>query len=215
MYSNVLQWRQIRKKILVDGKSILSTSKDTGISRNTIRKILKTEIPPGYGGRKTQKEKKHSLIKTEKLSKTELDRIRWQEWIYEIERGNLLVHKWEKILSGQNIHNRKIVLAVMAKEEGFTIRAISEHLGISRNTILFRSNAYIAGGIDGLLGRKSKPSLVDDVVFTKALFTLLHEPPSLSGFNRTSWRLDDLRQALSTQGIKVCKDIIRCVFQRS
>ena len=79
MYSNVLQWRQIRKKILVDGKSILSTSKDTGISRNTIRKILKTEIPPGYGGRKTQNEKKHSSIKTEKLSKIELDRIRWQE----------------------------------------------------------------------------------------------------------------------------------------
>ena len=215
MYSNVLQWRQIRKKILVDGKSILSSSKDTGISRNTIRKILKTEIPPGYGGRKTQNEKKHSSIKTEKLSKIELDRIRWQEWLYEIERGNLLVHKWKKILSGQNIHNRKIVLAVMAKEEGFTIRAISEHLGISRNTILFRSNAYIAGGIDGLLGRKSKPSLVDDVAFTKALFTLLHEPPSLSGFNRTSWRLDDLRQALSTRGIKVCKDIISKAIHKS
>ena len=45
MYSNVLQWRQIRKKILVDGKSILSTSKDTGISRNTIRKILKQRFP--------------------------------------------------------------------------------------------------------------------------------------------------------------------------
>ena len=203
MYSNLLQWRQIRKKILIDGESIQSVSKGTGISRNTIRKILKTESPPGYGGRKTQKEKKHSSIKTEKLSKTELDRIRWQEWIYEIERGNLLDQKWRKALSGQNIHNRKIVLAVMAKEEGFTIRAISEHLGISRNTILFRLNAYIKGGIDGLLGRKSKPRLVDDIAFTKALFTLLHEPPSLSGFNRTSWRLDDLRQALFTKGIKV------------
>ena len=79
MYSNVLQWRQIRKKILVDGKSIQSISKSSGISRNTIRKILKTESPPKYGGQKTQKEKKHSSIKTEKLSKTELDRIRWQE----------------------------------------------------------------------------------------------------------------------------------------
>ena len=88
MYSNLLQWRQIRKKILVDGKSIQSISKSSGISRNTIRKILKTESPPGYGGQKTQKEKKHSSIKTVKISKTELDQIRWQEWIYEIERGN-------------------------------------------------------------------------------------------------------------------------------
>jgi hypothetical protein len=44
MYSNLLQWRQIRKKILIDGESIQSVSKGTGISRNTIRKILKTEI---------------------------------------------------------------------------------------------------------------------------------------------------------------------------
>ena len=93
----------------------------------------------------------------------------------------------------------------MAKEEGFTLRAIALHLGISRNTVLFRTNAYNEGGIDGLLGRKSKPSLLDDITFTKALFTLLHEPPSLSGFNRTSWRLDDLRQALFKKELKLVK----------
>ena len=65
MYSNLLQWRQIRKKILVDGKSIQSISKSSGISRNTIRKILKTERPPGYGGRKTQKEKSIHQVKLE------------------------------------------------------------------------------------------------------------------------------------------------------
>jgi transposase len=215
MYSNLLQWREIRKKILIDGISIHSISKGTGISRNTIRKILKTENPTGYGGRGLLKKKKHSSIKTEKPSKTDLDRIKWQEWIYEIERGNLLVQKWERALSGQNIHKRKIVLAVMAKEEGFTIRAISEHLSLSRNTILFRSNAYIKGGMEGLLGRKSKPSLVDDVAFTKALFTLLHEPPSLSGFNRTSWRLDDLRQALLTKGFEAGKGIISKAIRKA
>ena len=40
--------------------------------------------------------------------------------MYEIERGNLLVQKWEKALSGQNTHNRKIVLAVIIKEEYFS-----------------------------------------------------------------------------------------------
>ena len=215
MYSNLLQWRKIRKEILIDGISIHSISKGTGISRNTIRKILKTENPTGYRGQGLLKKKKHSSIKTEKPSKTDLDRIKWQEWIYEIERGNLLVQKWERALSGQNIHKRKIVLAVMAKEEGFTIRAISEHLSVSRNTILFRSNAYIKGGMEGLLGRKSKPSLVDDVAFTKALFTLLHEPPSLSGFNRTSWRLDDLRQALLTKGFEAGRGIISKAIRKA
>ena len=58
MYSNLLQWREIRKEILIDGISIHSISKGTGISRNTIRKILKTENPTGYGGRGLLKKKK-------------------------------------------------------------------------------------------------------------------------------------------------------------
>ena len=128
MYSNPSQWRQVRKTILIDGASIQSVSKSTGISRNTIRKILKNETPPGYGGGESSKPKKNCRIKPAKQSKVEIDRIRWKEWIYEIERGNLPKEDWEEILNGQKIHSRKIVMAAMAREYGFTNRAIAEHL---------------------------------------------------------------------------------------
>ena len=39
---------KIRRQILVDGKSIRSVSRDTGLSRNTIRKYLQDDSPPRY-----------------------------------------------------------------------------------------------------------------------------------------------------------------------
>lgn len=39
---------KIRRLVLVDGKSIRSVSKSTGISRNTIRKYLSDDNPPCY-----------------------------------------------------------------------------------------------------------------------------------------------------------------------
>lgn len=215
MYSNPSQWRQVKKRILIDGASIQSVSNSTGISRNTIRKILKHETPPGYGGRKSTKQKTQCIKKPPKQSKVEIDRIRWKEWIYEIERGNLPSKDWEEILNGQKIHARKIVMAAMARECGFTNRAIAEHLDLSRNTVRNHLHAYDHAGIDGLLGRKRMAKMEDDEVFTKALFGLLHEPPSLSGFNRTSWRLDDLREALVTKGHVAGKSIISKAIRKA
>jgi len=39
---------KIRRLVLVDGNSIRSVSKSTGISRNTIRKYLTDDNPPNY-----------------------------------------------------------------------------------------------------------------------------------------------------------------------
>ena len=39
---------KIRRQILVDGRSIRSVSRETGLSRNTLRKYLTDEAPPRY-----------------------------------------------------------------------------------------------------------------------------------------------------------------------
>ena len=39
---------KIRRQILVDGNSVRSVSRETGLSRNTIRKYLKEHSPPTY-----------------------------------------------------------------------------------------------------------------------------------------------------------------------
>lgn len=40
------------------------------------------------------------------------------------------------------------------------------------------------------------------------MFALLHEPPSLSGYNRTTWRLQDLKAALAARGHSASKSVI-------
>jgi transposase len=44
----VEQWAELRREHFVGGKSIKELSRTTGLSRNTIRRALRSERPPGY-----------------------------------------------------------------------------------------------------------------------------------------------------------------------
>jgi transposase len=112
------------------------------------------------------------------------------------------------LLSPPPNNPRKKLLSVMALDMGFSINATAKHLGLSRNTVRKYLAAFDAGGIDGLLARKTVPRKVDDEAFRSALFALLHEPPSLSGYNRTTWRLQDLKDALATRGHWASRSVI-------
>jgi hypothetical protein len=43
----------------------------------------------------------------------------------------------------------------------------------------------------------------------KTVFALLHEPPSESGINRTTWRMVDLTKTLRERGTPVCAQVVR------
>jgi transposase len=51
MYYDVGQWRHIRRRILEKGTPKRRVSRETGVSRRTINKMLTHEHPPGYGPR--------------------------------------------------------------------------------------------------------------------------------------------------------------------
>lgn len=65
----VEQWAQLRREHFVGGKSIKRLAKETGLSRNTIRRALRSETPPEYrrvsGGSKLDpfKPEIHRLLK--------------------------------------------------------------------------------------------------------------------------------------------------------
>ena len=80
---------------------------------------------------------------------------------------------------------------------------------MSRNTVKKCLLLFSTGGLDALLSRKERPRKANDESFRKMLFGLLHEPPSLSGFNRTTWRMDDLQLALAAKGCPACDSVIR------
>jgi transposase len=51
MYRDIVQWRQIRRRVLEDGTPKKQVARETGISRRTLNRILTHEGPPGYGPR--------------------------------------------------------------------------------------------------------------------------------------------------------------------
>ena len=44
---------------------------------------------------------------------------------------------------------------------------------------------------------------------------MLHSPPSDHGFNRTTWKVDDLQQALDTTGLTLGKHAIRVIIKEA
>ena len=51
MYREIVQWRQIRRRVLEDGTPKKQVAREAGISRRTLNRILTHESPPGYGPR--------------------------------------------------------------------------------------------------------------------------------------------------------------------
>ncbi|KAA0982649.1 IS630 family transposase [Pseudomonas sp. ANT_J12] len=184
-------------------------AKKEGMSRSTLRKILIFESPPGYGGRSIPKPQQRSLSLSPSIPHVDIVRQRWMEWLYDLERGALPSNSLQSALYGLGRYRRKKVLAVMARRSGFTINAIVDHLGLSKTTVRRCSALFDTGGLDALLGRKKLPRKADDDAFRAALFSLLHEPPSLSGFIRTTWRMADLKKTLVARGFSASDDVIR------
>jgi hypothetical protein len=60
-----------------------------------------------------------------------------------------------------------------------------------------------------------RAKLSDDDSLKKIVFAVLHEPPSVHGFNRTSWRMDDLRRAIETRGRLVSKGVIHTIIKEA
>jgi hypothetical protein len=86
---------------------------------------------------------------------------------------------------------------------------------LSRTTVRRYLSIFNAGGIEALLDRKPRLRKADDDAFRNALFSLLHEPPSASGFNRTTWRMVDLRKILADRGSPESDRVAREAIRKS
>lgn len=99
------------------------------------------------------------------------------------------------------------------------LRDFYEHHRTCSQTFRKYYNRYRASGSEGdLLPRRRGPkcrerSAAELEQTREALFRVLHSPPSEFGFNRTSWKRDDLQQALRTSGFILSKRAIRSVVK--
>jgi len=148
----------------------------------------------------------------------------WMKWLYSIEQPHRVPSNAEvsaglckiyDVLAPSPNSPRTKALVVLANLEGFSISHIARCLAISRKTVQGYLAAFQAGGESELFKGKSRLSKSHDLELKKCIFALLHEPPSLHGFNRTTWRMDDLQVALNKSGHLAGEYTIRKVIKEA
>ena len=107
--------------------------------------------------------------------------------------------------------DRKKAMVVIAHWKKVPSRIIADCLQIPTSTVVRYFHIFEAGGTAALFPRRVK-RCADSSDERKAIFALLHSPPSLYSINRTSWRMEDLRRVLILSGHRIsCNRIHRMI----
>lgn len=111
---------------------------------------------------------------------------------------------------------RNRALTVAAHLKGIPARSASQFLLIDTASAREYLKRFHEGGLAGLfdLSRKEVKK-ADDLLYKDAVFKILHAPPQTYGFNRTTWRMPDLKLVLATQGLKISAINIRQIIRKA
>jgi transposase len=127
------------------------------------------------------------------------------------EFSTLLHHLYEGRLSDRN---RSMV--ILATRRGLSQSMICAFLDISPKSCGKYLRAFERGGSAALFARQTKSTRkFDNEAITKAVFGILHEPPSNHGINRTSWTMAHLCAVLAKSGNPACPEVVRAITKEA
>ncbi len=111
---------------------------------------------------------------------------------------------------------RSRALVILGTKKGLSMRRLSDLLCLSRATVVKHWLSYCQNGWQPpIVSQRKSSAKIDKYSNKEAVFSLLHSPPSLHGFNRTTWRMVDLQSALRRQGKSMCKSVIHTIIKEA
>lgn len=151
-------------------------------------------------------------------------------WILRIVQGDLNYTGLQEQLKGklapkeiQMLHSavllrplkyRKRALAVLAHAAGIPKTTIAQCLFICTSTVNNCIRVFKSGGAVGLLAKSQWPRRKhEEQTYIDTVFSVLHAPPACYGFNRTTWRMDDLHQIMEQKGLRINRASIRKIIK--
>ena len=108
------------------------------------------------------------------------------------------------------LSDRNRSMVVLASRRGLSSRMICSFLDIDNKSCRKYLQRFERGGYAELFAPQINPTRkFDDEAIKKAIFGLLHEPPSNYGINRTTWIMADLSRVLRETGRPASPEVIR------
>ena len=120
---------------------------------------------------------------------------------------------YDSIINGHlRFRNRAITLFLYLN--GVSQREIAKFLFLSRGPIKQYIRKFKTGGIDKLFNfKKDVVKKSENPKYKERLFSILHSPPISYGINRTTWRIEDLKNIMKENGFEICRHNIRKIIK--
>jgi transposase len=113
-------------------------------------------------------------------------------------------------------HLERRALTIIYYLYGIGNKTIMEFLGLSRNTVKRYIRKFQTSGVDSFLDtRHESTKRPDDPKLLESLLSILHSPPKVYGYNRTSWTIKLLKLTLEKQGYKVGKNNVSKLVKKA
>jgi transposase len=110
--------------------------------------------------------------------------------------------------------DRNRAVTVLANRRGLGGPVVCGFLGIDKKTHRSYLRIFAKDGSEALFARQTKSSRkFDSETVKRAIFALLHQPPSNYGINRTTWIMADLVRVLAETGQPACPEVIRKILK--
>ena len=107
-------------------------------------------------------------------------------------------------LRKSRLRNRNRAMIVLASHRGIPNQTICGFLGVGKALVRKCQSKFGSGGANTLFAPQSKSNRkIDNEKLRNAVFSLLHEPPTYHGINRTSWTMPLLCQVLKKNGTQI------------
>jgi transposase len=121
----------------------------------------------------------------------------------------------ERLKSGR-LGDRRRSLAVLGNRSGLQSGSICGAINLSRQTYCRYVRLFDEGGAAALFAARISPiRKFDKESVKKAVFALLHQPPSTFGINRTTWKMADLSRIMKETGEPAGEDVIRKIVRKA
>jgi len=153
-------------------------------------------------------------------------------WLLSLMQGNIELNELKKqynhVLAEEDIVSlnfcillkslkfRNRAVAILGHLRGIPNYYISQFLQISTAIIKSYISRFQSGGVKRVLDISRKNiEKCEDPKYINEVFKILHEPPSLHGINRTTWKMDDIHRIMSEKDLPIALVNIRKIIRNA